>query len=58
MLQVREVILGRMVRYSILRCNILGNDVEKGLLPNDQEILSRMVEDISYNNARRYFKFY
>jgi glucuronate isomerase len=39
-------------------CNILGNDVEKGLLPNDQEILGRMVEDISYNNARRYFKFY
>ena len=41
-----------------LLCNMLGNDVEKGLLPNDQEILSRMVEDISYNNARRYFKFY
>ena len=39
-------------------CNILGNDVEKGLLPADMEILSRMVEDISYNNARRYFKFY
>ena len=41
-----------------LLCNILGNDVEKGLLPNDQEVLARMVEDISYNNARRYFKFY
>ena len=39
-------------------CNILGNDVEKGLLPCDMEILGRMVEDISYNNARRYFKFY
>ena len=39
-------------------CNILGNDVEKGLLPNDEEILGRMVEDISYNNARRYFDFY
>ena len=39
-------------------CNLLGNDVEKGLLPNDQAILGRMVEDISYNNARRYFKFY
>ena len=39
-------------------CNILGNDVEKGLLPNDEEILGRMVEDISYNNARRYFNFY
>ena len=41
-----------------LLCNILGNDVEKGLLPNDHETLSRMVEDISYNNAKRYFKFY
>ena len=39
-------------------CNLLGNDVEKGLLPNDEEILGRMVEDISYNNARRYFDFY
>ena len=39
-------------------CNILGNDVEKGLLPCDMEILGRMVEDISYNNARHYFKFY
>ena len=39
-------------------CNILGNDVEKGLLPYDMEVLGRMVEDISYNNAKRYFKFY
>ena len=28
-------------------CNLLGNDVEKGLLPCDMEILGRMVEDIS-----------
>lgn len=41
-----------------LLCNLLGNDVEKGLLPNDHDTLVRMVEDISYNNARRYFKFY
>ena len=39
-------------------CNLLGNDVEKGLLPDDRETLARMVEDISYNNARRYFRFY
>ena len=39
-------------------CNMLGNDVEKGLLPDDRELLGKMVEDISYNNARRYFKFY
>ena len=41
-----------------LLCNLLGNDVEKGLLPADMEQLGRMVEDISYNNARNYFKFY
>ena len=41
-----------------LLCNLLGNDVEKGLLPDDMESLARMVEDISYNNARRYFRFY
>ena len=41
-----------------LLCNLLGNDVEKGLLPDDMESLARMVEDISYNNAKNYFKFY
>ena len=40
-----------------LLCNLLGNDVEKGLLPADMESLYRMVEDISYNNAKNYFKF-
>ena len=40
-----------------LLCNLLGNDVEKGLLPYDMESLSRMVEDISYYNAKNYFKF-
>ena len=41
-----------------LLCNLLGTDVERGLIPNDEEPLARMVEDISYNNARRYFRFY
>jgi len=36
-------------------CNLLGDDVEKGLLPRDMALLGRMVEDISYNNARHYF---
>ncbi len=39
-------------------CNILGNDVENGLIPaSEMQRLGRMVEDISYNNARQYFKF-
>jgi len=36
-------------------CNMLGADVEAGLLPNDMALLGKMVEDISYNNARAYF---
>jgi len=41
-----------------LLCNLLGSDVENGLLPDERAQLAQMVEDISYNNARRYFKFY
>ena len=36
-------------------CNMLGNDVEAGLLPRDLDLLGKMVEDIAYNNARDYF---
>jgi glucuronate isomerase len=38
-------------------CNLIGNDVENGELPNDKLLLGQMVEDISYNNAKRYFNF-
>lgn len=41
-----------------IMCNLIGNDVENGLIPAEMGDLYRMVEDISYNNARRYFKFY
>jgi len=36
-------------------CNILGDDVQKGLLPNDMTILAQLVEDICFNNAANYF---
>ena len=36
-------------------CNMLGSDVEAGLLPNDLDLLGKMVEDICYNNAKNYF---
>jgi len=36
-------------------CNMLGSDVEAGLLPNDLESLGKMVEDICFNNAKNYF---
>jgi glucuronate isomerase len=38
-------------------CNLLGNDVEKGEIPADMELLGKMVEDISFNNAEKYFGF-
>ncbi len=36
-------------------CNIIGGDVEQGLLPGDIELLGKMVEDICFNNAEKYF---
>ena len=36
-------------------CNLLGNDVEAGLLPNDLPLLGTMLENICYNNACDYF---
>lgn len=42
-----------------LLCNMLGNDVENGELPaSEMQWLGQMVEDICYNNAKSYFKFY
>jgi glucuronate isomerase len=38
-------------------CNLLGNDVENGLLPADMELLGKTVEDICYYNANSYFGF-
>ena len=36
-------------------CQMLGSDVEAGLLPADMELLGQMVEDICFNNAKNYF---
>ena len=38
-------------------CQKLGDEVEKGELPNDLKWLGGIVEDISFNNANRYFGF-
>lgn len=38
-------------------CNMIGNDVENGELPNDIQWLGKLVEDISYKNASNYFGF-
>jgi glucuronate isomerase len=36
-------------------CNLLGNDVENGELPDDMELLGGMVKDICFRNAAAYF---
>lgn len=36
-------------------CNLLGDEIKRGELPNDMEWIGKMVSDISYNNAKQYF---
>ena len=39
-------------------CDVLGKDVEQGKLPaSELDFIGKMVEDISYNNAKNYFNF-
>ena len=40
-----------------LLCNLFGDDVQNGELPDDTEWLGKLVQDICYNNAQEYFKF-
>jgi glucuronate isomerase len=37
-------------------CNLIGTDVENGEIPADMALLGQMVENISFNNAKNYFK--
>ncbi len=41
-------------------CNLLGNDIEAGIIPftgYEEKRVRQMVEDICYNNAKKYFQF-
>ena len=41
-------------------CNVLGNDIENGMIPftgYEHNRVCQMVEDICYNNAKNYFQF-
>jgi glucuronate isomerase len=38
-------------------CNIIGKDVEKGLIPDSEELIVPVVKNISYYNAKNYFGF-
>ncbi len=38
-------------------CNIYGNDIENGELPNDIAYIGTTIQDICYTNAKNYFGF-
>jgi len=38
-------------------CNLLGQEMKDGLLPNDMELVGSMIQEICYRNAARYFGF-
>jgi glucuronate isomerase len=38
-------------------CNLLGNEVEAGILPDDEELIGTMVRNICHDNAVKYFAF-
>jgi glucuronate isomerase len=38
-------------------CNLFGRDMENGEIPNDMEMVGKMVQDICYGNAKKYFGF-
>ncbi len=38
-------------------CNYIGEEIEKGLIPDDSELIKPLIEGISCNNARELFRF-
>ncbi|MFZ0828871.1 MAG: glucuronate isomerase [Verrucomicrobiia bacterium] len=38
-------------------CNLIGRDVEKGLLPGDESLTGPMIRNLCYANARNYLAF-
>lgn len=40
-----------------LLCNMLGEDVRRGLLPDEPALLSGLVRNVCFGNAKRYFPF-
>ncbi|MFN8243046.1 MAG: glucuronate isomerase [Ferruginibacter sp.] len=40
-----------------LLCNLFGEEIENGELPNDIEHIGKIVQDICYYNAKNYFDF-
>jgi glucuronate isomerase len=40
-----------------LFCDMLGSAVENGEFPDNERVLTKLVKNISYNNAVKYFNF-
>ena len=40
-----------------LICNLFGNDIKKGQLPNDMKLIGGIIQDICYRNTKSYFNF-
>ena len=38
-------------------CNLFGDDIENGELPNDIAWTGKIIQDICYHNAKNYFNF-
>jgi glucuronate isomerase len=38
-------------------CNLLGRDIEDGLIPDDDRLVGPMIQNICYNNAKNYMAF-
>jgi glucuronate isomerase len=36
-------------------CNLFGNEIEEGELPNDIAWTGKIIQDICFNNANEYF---
>jgi glucuronate isomerase len=40
-----------------LLCNLFGDEIEEGELPNDIEWIGKIIQDICFNNAKQYFNW-
>lgn len=38
-------------------CNLIGNDIEAGAIPNDEKLVGPMIKNICYTNAKNYMTF-
>jgi glucuronate isomerase len=38
-------------------CNIIGKDVENGLIPDSEELLAPLIKNVCFYNAKNYFAF-